>query len=214
MLKLCGFAASNYHNKVKLALLEKNVPFEEVLVWSDRSPEFLANSPLGKVPYLATDAGVMCESQVMLEYIEDAYPQHPLYPADPFEAAKVRELIVFLELHVELVARELYYEAFFGGKVSDETKQRTEKLLARNIKALGKLLKFAPYAAGSTFTMADCVALAHLPLVSLSTKIIYGADMLAELPVKEYITAMNERPTVQKVTADRKVNQELFKARK
>ncbi len=36
MLKLCGFAASNYYNKVKLALLEKNVPFEEVLAWIAR----------------------------------------------------------------------------------------------------------------------------------------------------------------------------------
>jgi hypothetical protein len=37
MIKLCGFAVSNYYNKVKLALLEKDIPFEEVLVWTDRS---------------------------------------------------------------------------------------------------------------------------------------------------------------------------------
>lgn len=52
MLKLCGFAGSNYYNKVKLALLEKEVPFEEELVWTDRSPELLVRSPLGKVPFL------------------------------------------------------------------------------------------------------------------------------------------------------------------
>ena len=37
MFKLCGFALSNYYNKVKLALMEKGVPFEEELVWADRS---------------------------------------------------------------------------------------------------------------------------------------------------------------------------------
>jgi glutathione S-transferase len=88
MLTLCGFAASNYHNKVKLALLEKGVPFEEELAWVGATDA--SASPLGKVPYLKTPDGAMCESAVMLEYIEQKYPQNPLIPADPFAAAKVR----------------------------------------------------------------------------------------------------------------------------
>lgn len=213
MLQLCGFAVSNYHNKVKLALLEKGVEFEEVLIWAERSPELMQHSPLGKVPYLMTEHGALCESQVIIEYLEAAYPQVPLLPADPFAAAKVRELIVFMELHLELVARELYAEAFFGGKVSDETKARAHKLLTRNAKAFGTLAKFGPYIAGAEFTMADCVALAHLPLVTLMTKIMFGEDMLAEYPVREYTKMLGERATVQKVIADRKANQELMKAR-
>lgn len=213
MLKLCGFATSNYYNKVKFALLEKGVEFEEELVWTDRSPALLEKSPLGKVPYLEVPQGVMCESQVMMEYIEDAYPQKPLLPADPFAAGKVRELIVFLELHLELVARELYLQAFFGGTVSDEVKARVQKLLARNIKGFAKLAKFSPYVAGADFTMADCAAAVHLPLISMTSKIIYGEDMLAGLPVKDYLKLMGERPTLQKVNTDRKANQELLKAR-
>ena len=210
MLKLCGFATSNYYNKVKFALLEKGVEFQEELVWADRSPELLARSPLGKIPFLETDQGVICESQVLMEYVEDAYPQKPLLPADPFAAAKVRELITFLELHLELVARELYIEAFFSGKVTDEVKERTQKLLKRNVKAFGKLAKFAPYIAGSEFTMADCAAMVHLPLVSMASKIIYGEDALADLPVREYTKMLGERPAAQRVNADRKANQELM----
>ena len=213
MLKLCGFATSNYYNKVKLALLEKGVAFEEVLVWPDRSPALLEKSPLGKMPYLEVDQGVMCESQVMMEYVESVYPQKPLLPADPFAAAKVRELIVFLELHLELVARELYPQAFFGGTITDEVKVRSQKLLKRNAKAFGKLAKFAPYVAGAEFTMADCAALVHLPLISMASKIIYAEDVLADLPASEYIKLLGERPTVQKVNADRKENQALMKTR-
>ena len=91
MLTLCGFSASNYYNKVKLALLEKGLPFTEELAWvgeTDRSA-----SPLGKVPYLRTPQGPLCESAVMADYIEAAHPEHPLIPADPYQAAKVRELI-------------------------------------------------------------------------------------------------------------------------
>jgi glutathione S-transferase len=213
MIRLCGFSASNYYNKVKLALLEKGVAFEEELVWADRSPALLEKSPLGKIPYLETDRGVMCESQVIMEYVESGYPQKPLLPADPFAAAKVRELVRFMELHLELVARELYPQAFFGGMVTDEVKNRTQKLLTRNANAFGKLAKFAPYIAGDEFTMADCAAVVHLPLVSMASKIMYGQDVLADLPVKDYLKKLGERPTVQKINADRKANQELMIAR-
>lgn len=210
MLTLCGFAASNYYNKVKLALLEKEVPFEEKLVWADRSPALMEKSILGKIPYFEIGDQVICESQVMAEYLEDAYPQKPLMPADPIERAELRHLIMFMELHLELVARELYGEAFFGGKVSDETKVRVEKILKRNTAAFGKLAKFSPFVAGSTFTLADCVALAHLPLVGQATKAIYGVDMLADYPIRDYVKKLGERASVQKVDADRRTNRELF----
>lgn len=213
MLKLCGFAVSNYYNKVKFALLEKGIEFQEELVWADRSPALLERSPLGKVPYFETERGPVSESQVMMEYLESAYPQKPLLPADPFSAAKVRELITFMELHLELVARELYAEAFFGGTVTDEVKAKTQKLLLRNVKAFGQLAKFSPYIAGPEFTMADCAGMVHLPLVSMASKAIYGEDMLAGLPVRDYIKMLGERPTAQRINADRKANQEQMKSR-
>ena len=96
MLTLCGFAASNYHNKVKFALLEKGVPFEEELAWVGATDA--SASPLGKVPYLKTEQGAMCESAVMLEYIEQKYPQNPLLPASSYfqrEPFVLQESIVY-----------------------------------------------------------------------------------------------------------------------
>ena len=211
MLTLCGFAASNYYNKVKFALLEKNVPFEEELAWVGQTDP--ACSPLGKVPYLKTEDGPLCESQVMMEYIEDRYPQNPLRPADPYAAAKVRELVTFPELHLELVARNLSPEAFFGGKVSDSAKEKTLAQLEKNAAAFGRLACFDPYVAGATLTLADCAAVVHLPLISGASKIIYGRDVLADLPVRDYLKRMGERPTLQKVNADRKTNTELMLSR-
>lgn len=211
MLKLCGFAASNYHNKVKFALLEKGVPFEEEIAWVGETDP--AASPLGKVPYLKTENGVMCESAVMLEYIEQRYPQNPLLPADPFAASKVRELALFLDLHLELVARNLYPEAFFGGKVSDSVKEKVGAQLEKNVAAFAKLVKFAPFVAGDTLSLADCAAVTHLPLVSSATKIIYGKDVLADLPARDYLKMMGERPHMQTINADRKANLALMMAR-
>lgn len=211
MLTLCGFSASNYYNKVKLALLEKGIPFQEELAWVGQTD--LVASPLGKVPYLKTDEGPLCESTVILEYLEAKYPQHPLLPADPFAAAKARELLRFIELHLELVARNLYPEAFFGGKVSDAAKEKVAQQLEKNVAAFARLASFSSFIGGAEFTLADVGAAVHLPLVSGASKIIYGKDVLADLPVRDYLKRIGERPAVQKVNADRKTNTELMLVR-
>ncbi|MGM9425650.1 glutathione S-transferase family protein [Hydrogenophaga sp. MI9] len=211
MLTLCGFSASNYYNKVKLALLEKGIAFEEELAWVGQVDT--TASPLGKVPYLKSDEGTLCESTVILEYLEAKYPQHPLLPTDPFAAAKARELLRFIELHLELVARNLYPEAFFGGKISDAAKEKTGQQLAKNVAAFARLTSFSPFIGGNEFTLADVGAAVHLPLVSSASKIIYGNDVLADLPVRDYLKRLGERPAVQKVNADRKTGTELMLAR-
>jgi glutathione S-transferase len=210
MLKLCGFAVSNYHNKVKLALLEKGIPFDEQEVYPGSTPALLAKSPLGKIPYLETEDGVLVESQVIMDYLEARYPQPALMPADPFRAAQVQELLTFLELHIELVARELYVEAFFGGKVSDEDKQRIGAKLKKNVAGFAKLAKFSPYLAGDTFSMADCAAIFHFPAVSAASAKVLGEDVLAGLPIAAYLKQMEQMPNVQKVNVERVANYPAF----
>lgn len=207
MITLHGFPVSNYYNKVKLALLEKNVPFAEAAAHPMKlTPDDLAASPLGKIPYITTPHGSLCESQAIVDYLELAYPQPPLLPADPFAAAKARELSTYIDLHVELVARELYRQAFFGGSVSESAQARVRTQLEKNIAALKSLIKFAPYAAGDSFTQADCAAFASLPLVGMATKTIYGEDLLLSggVDYKSYINMIGERPSAKKVLADRK----------
>ena len=210
MLKLCGFHISNYHNKVRLALLEKGIAFEEDSgIRPSQKEEYLALSPMGKVPYLDIGGTRLCESEVILEYLEDAFPQKPLLPKEPLARAKVRELVTMIELHLELVARRLYPGAFFGGTTSDGMKQSVEKDLAKGIRAFKTLAKFDPFIAGGDLTLADCAAAVHLPLVSLSTKLTYGRDFLADMPqVKPYLKMLGERPAFAKVGADRKAAQE------
>ena len=215
-LKLCGFAGSNYHNKVKLQLLEKGVTFEEELVWTglEDNAALSTRSPLGKIPFLQTEQGVVLESSVCSEYIEDAYPEHPLIPKDPFAAAKVRELVVYLDWHLEIVARELFPMAFFGAPAAPQDRQdHVRATLAKGIGGFAKLAKFSPFVAGDTFTLADCAAITHLPTLTAVSKLVFKEDLFADLPVRNYIRAMNERPTVAKLNADRKVNTELMMAK-
>lgn len=75
MINLCGFAVSNYYNKIKLIMLEKGIDFTEEEVFPSQDEALLIRSPLGKIPFIETEHGCLSESQVILEYLEDAYPE-------------------------------------------------------------------------------------------------------------------------------------------
>jgi glutathione S-transferase len=215
MITLCGMSLSNYYNKVKIVLLEKGVPFTEQLVRTGSKDEaVLTATPLGKVPFIKVDGQNLCESQVIVDFLEARFPEHPLLPADPLAAAKVRELCTFMELYIELVGRELYSEAYFGGKVSDSSKERVKKTLERSLPAFRRLARFTPYAAGDTFTLADAAAFATLPTVANATRAVYGEDLVAAHGIdwKPYVKMLGERPSIQRVNADRKRDTEALAA--
>lgn len=214
MLRLCGFHISNYFNKVRIAMLEKGLAFElDPSCKPSQKEDFLARTPLGKIPFLEVDGQHLVESQVICEYLEEAYPQQPLYPRDPLARARVRELIAIMELHMELVARRLYRSVFFGGAAaSDELKQSVEAELGKGVRALRMRARFDPYIAGPELTLADCAASVHLPLISLATRLAYGQDFLESMPqVKPYLMLVGERPAFRQVHEDRKAAQAAMK---
>ena len=207
MLQLCGIPLSNYYNKVKFVLLEHDIPFEEVtcgLPISD--PALLVDSPLGKIPFVKTEEGALFESQVIVEYLAARHPEKAIFPSSPFAAAKVRELVETLELYLEWTAREVYAEAFFGGKVSDGMKAHVEKRLPRAIDAFKRMAQFSPYVLGDSFSLADIAASIHLPVIGMATKAIYGRDFLVDAGIdwKAHAKRVGERPAAQRVAADRK----------
>lgn len=216
MIRLCGMCLSNYYNKVKMVLLEKGIPFEEEFVRTGSKEEtVLSCSPLAKVPFIRTERGALCESQAIVDYLETLQPEPRLLPAEPWAAAKVRELTTFVDLHLELAARELYGKAFFGGEISEANAARVRKLLTKNIAAFKRLAKFSPYVAGDTFTQADCAAFVSLPLVGMASRLVLGEDLLAAAGIdwKTYVKLVGERPSAQRVSADRKAEQERLAAK-
>ncbi|MBN3723308.1 glutathione S-transferase family protein [Burkholderia sp. Ac-20379] len=207
MLQLCGLPVSNYYNKVKLVMLDHEIPFEEQLFALPlRDADALAASPFGKVPFLRTEQGALSESQAIVDYLAARYPEKALYPADPFEAAKVRELTIFIELYLEWVVRDLYPQAFYGSTVGEDLRHQAEARLSRALAVLRQMTQFAPYVFGDTYGMADVAAYIHLPLVGLATKAVYGRDFVVEAGIdwKSYTKLIGERPAARRVSADRK----------
>jgi len=216
MLRLHGFRFSNYHNVVKVVLLEKGIAFEEVVTYPPADDAYRAKNATGKFPCLEIEDGLLLgESKVILNYLEDAYPAVPLLPANPLERARVRELMEVIDLYLELPARRLYPEVFSSvGKVSDEVKSAVRPLLAQGVGALEALARFAPYIAGPELTLADFSAAFHLVPVSIASKAVYGEDVLATLPaVKRHRELMDRRELVQRVRAEQLADQKSFMQR-
>ncbi len=216
MLRLHGFPFSNYHNLVKVVLLEKGLEFEEVVTYPPADEAYRAKNPTGKYPCLEIEDGTfLSESKVILNYLEDAYPDVPLLPANALERARVRELMEVIDLYLELPARRLYPEVFPpGGKVSDEIKSEVRPLLAQGLVGLKELARFEPYLAGPELSLADFSAAFHFAPVSIASKSVYGENVLDALPaVKRHRELMDGRKLVQRVRAEQLADQQSFMQR-
>jgi glutathione S-transferase len=217
MLRLHGFSASNYYNIAKLALLEKELPFEEVLVYTGADethhPEYLDKSPLGKVPCLETAAGFISESRCIVDYLERAYPARPLYPSDPFALAKTLELTQIVDLYLELAARRLLPNLLRNTPAPDRVAAEVLDTVRKGAKALSRLALFDAFVLGPTFGAADIAVTIHVPAARRILKTVLNEDPFADVPgLSEYLARVQSRPAVQKVRADRDANFPEFMA--
>ncbi|MEH6543902.1 MAG: glutathione S-transferase family protein [Porticoccaceae bacterium] len=212
MIKVHGFPVSNYYNMVKFALLEKGFEYEEVLTRPNQDGEFLSKSPMGKVPCLEVREGFLTETNVILEFIEDTFWGHALFPEDAFGKAKVRELMKASELYLELPARELFGAVFFGRPVSDDSKASVGEKLDKGTAALNKLLAFTPYAAGSAMTYADIMLYYTVTLAEVAVQQVYGKSLYDDLPgATEWLELMGKNSNVQQINRDRDTALEKMK---
>ena len=213
MMTLHGFAASNYYNLVKHALLYKELPFQEHQVFSG-GDEWLAISPMGKVPAITTEDGRhLSESTVICDFLEEQYPAKPLYPSDVGERAAVRQIMKIAELYFELPSRRFITYALTGNAAPESVKNEVRQVLKRGVGAMRQLCQFSPWIMGEQLTMADIYVYYVNTIVHTFASKQLDWDILAEIPgMKEWGASMRESTIAQTVEADRVANQPEFMA--
>ncbi len=213
MIKLYGFAASNYYNTVKHALLAKKIPHEEFKIFPGQTDDYLNKSPLGKVPCIETQAGYLSEASVILEYLEDTYPDIPMYPAAAFDKAKTRQIMKCAELYVELPARRHLPEILLKAPRSGEAFEQAKALIIKGIQGLDQLSQYTPYLCGQQLTYADIVVRYVLSMAQMVGQNIYDWDPLDESErLKTWSENLAQDPISQRVDADQKVGVPEFMA--
>jgi glutathione S-transferase len=188
---------SPYAQKVKIALGEKGVAFEtrmpDILGGSDRD-EFLRMNPRLEVPTLVDGDEAIFDSTIIMEYVEERWPEPRLLPSAPAERARARM--------IEEVC-DTYYEAINWGIMEIRAFQRAtgadaERLLARaNEQTAGVQVWLArhfgagPFFGGDRVGWADCAVVPFLHASSM-----FGNGPAAGSPLAAWLERMAKRPAV------------------
>lgn len=197
MIKLYGTTISNYYSTARLALLEKGIPFEEVTMFPSQEADILAINPMGKVPFIEVDGRFLSETNVMFDYFEDIEPEPALYPSEPWERAKTKELIRVVELYLDAPARRHIAAVYFGADVDPAMAKAVKPELDKGVRTLKALARFAPYIAGEVFTYADIAAYFQIRFTILHTKKVYDWDVCDDAPgLADYLEMLAGRPHV------------------
>jgi len=170
-----------YCARVRIVLAEKELDHETVVVDLDDRPAWIyEKNPLGRVPVLEEGAFVLPESAVIMEYLEERYPEPPLWPADPAERAAGRLLVE----RFDQLSRP-YYALRRG---DEEARDRLGGELAK----LDGLLAGQAFLSGREFGIADA---AYLPWI-LRAETMLGVDLDQYAALAEWVARTGERPSV------------------
>lgn len=211
MIRLHGFPYSNYYNIVKHTLMLKDIPFEEHIVYPGTA-ELKQLSPAGKVPAMTTESGtVLSESSVLVDFLEDAYPEKPLYPADAEARAKVRQIMKLSELYLELPARRLLPAVLAKLEIAKTTLDEVRATLERGVAALDSLARFSPYVAGKELTLADVYLRYSVAIPKMVGPSQMDWDIVASVNgLAQWDAMMADSDISRKVDADMRDNLEEF----
>jgi glutathione S-transferase len=169
-----------YCARVRIVLAEKEIPVETVEIDLENRPSWLSEkNPVERVPVLEEDNFVLPESRVIMEYLEESYPQPPLLPREPAERALVR---LWLERFDDL-ARP-YYGVVFDGETSEALEAELAKLDAA--------LAANPYLVRSQFTLAD---VAYVPWI-MRVEGRAGVDLGAHENLRAWLGRLSQRQSV------------------
>jgi len=215
-LHLYGSPISTYYNKVKIALIELGLPFEEIEVLPGAGQWPDSGSPSGKIPFLRRGGEYVYESQAIVEYLEDIREGEApsLFPPGPLQRAQCRELILYLELYLDAPMRPIYQSVFWGKEMPEGLLERTLEDLKKGLRILLRRAGLDPWLCGAEFTHADSAAWVHLSTIQWALAIAgHKAFLQEQAPeLAPYLQRLAERPSVARTEADRRETSRRIKA--
>lgn len=209
-LVLIDVALSPFAQKVKIALREKNIPFEIRGTDLTTADPVRAANPRGEIPLLLDGDAAVWDSSIILEYIEDKWPEPALLPKDPLGRARARQIeelcdgpfeaVIFCTSEVTVFRRA---QGELQAAILAEAKNSLQQLFAYLEQQLGD----KPYFGGEAWGRADCAVFPHVMNArGQRTPPPEGSKLAA------WLTRALERPSVQQTMAEAKAGIAEFKA--
>ena len=201
-LWLCPFS-----RKVRICLKEKKLDFELYLElpWK-RSPELLALNPLAQVPVLVDEQNiVICDSGVIVEYLDEAYDTGSLFSRDIYYRAEVRRISAWFDNNFyQEVTKKIVFERTMKrhlGLGAPDVKVIRQGMsnLKHHIDYMNHLLSKRKWLAGDTFSMADIVAGANISAIDYLGSINWSEHEV----LKEWYVRFKSRPSMRNILQEK-----------
>ncbi|MGO9452880.1 MAG: glutathione S-transferase family protein [Candidatus Binataceae bacterium] len=193
-MQLFTFATSPYARKVRMALDIKGIAYEPIerCYSLDRKKDLFAASPRAEVPALVLDDGrTIADSTIICEYLDDAFPEPPLRPADPYERSRMRQIEELCDRAFDSVSNGYWLAQ--ARQAAPEAEAMTEAArteFAQLLRTLDRELGEREFLCGA-LSIADLAAICYVPSAR-----VMGID-IAETPrLKAWTARMREIPAV------------------
>lgn len=167
-----GIPGSPFLRSVEITLKEKDLPYHlhALKPGEHKQPDYLAKHPFGRVPAFEHDGFSIYETQAIIRYIDDVFPNPPLTPGNPKQRARMNQVIGVIEWYFfPKAAAPIAFNRIIGprllGVPGDEAAIAEAMPMARTCFAeLDRLLGGQNYFAGDSVSLADIMLAAQLDL--------------------------------------------------
>lgn len=206
MLRLYHVPLCPFSRKIRIALREKELTAElvEVQPW-EQTDELLRLNPASEVPVLIDGGAVVCDSQAIADYLEEAHPEPTLLGGTQAQRNETRRLVAWFDTKFNREVTELLWREKLVKRWARRGFPRSEVLRdgAQNIRFhlayIDYLYQARKWLAGDAMTLADIAAAAHLSVLDYLGDVPWDAASGA----KEWYAKMKSRPSLRPILADR-----------
>jgi len=196
MLKLHYHPFSTFSRRVRIALLEKNIPCElvevDMMARAHRGPAYLALNPYGRVPTLEEDGFVLYESTAILEYLEATHPTPPLVPADARGRAHVAMHMKLCDVQMARQTGTIIFPKRFLPKDrwDDAAMAQAKKEIEKHLEIVDGQLKGKDYLVGGRYSLVE---VCYTPFVEFLPLM----EVTPPATVAAWVRRMLDRPSAQ-----------------
>jgi len=204
--RLYAFPLSPYCRKVRLALAEQSLGVDliETRPW-ERPHDLVRLNPAGETPVLVeADGTAIVDSSVICEYLEEAYPEHPLLPRRLDERAEARRLVAWFDGRFRAEVTETLLDEKVMGRLRRDGVPDSEciRIGAANLRAhleyVAQLADRRNWLAGESLTLADFAAAGHLSCLDYIGEVEWSAFPAA----RDWYARIKSRPAFRSLLSD------------
>ncbi len=201
MMKLYASPASSFARKIRVMLIEKNVPHDLIMLNLWEPNDLQKINPIGKVPALALDDGrVLISSPLIADYVDGAFPRPRFIPADPEGRLEVRRWEALADGTMEAVSASLYEMRFHDEATRSRAwLERQRGKLDAGMATLETMLGNRRWCVGDTMTLADIAITCHLGFIGLRAPQFFPRERYPRLA--RLCEALEERESFKQTAA-------------